>query len=93
MRTADGFLPVNGQSRSRHRRDSTDTTRLLTAVSGRSSAFQLRAALLTRECLLADWHRLHMLAVTTPHLRTLLVRFSSLGHLTIFYAYLIFYVL
>jgi hypothetical protein len=26
-------------------------------------------ALLARECLLADWHRLHMLAMEAPHLR------------------------
>ena len=55
----------------RRRPDSaaTDTTRLLTAVSGRSTALQLRVALLARERLLADRHRLHMLAVVTPHLR------------------------
>ena len=49
--------------------DSTNTTRLLTALSWRSPALQMCVALLALECRLASRHRLHMLAVQTPHLR------------------------
>ena len=60
---------VSGQSKPRHRSDSTDATRLLTAVSGRSAALQMCVTLLAHECRLADWHHLHMLAGPTLQLR------------------------
>ena len=69
VRTTNRFLrPVTGQSPSRHGRDSTNATRLLIVVSGRSTALQMCLTLLAHECRLASRHRLHMLAAldTSP---------------------------
>ena len=63
--------PSTAKAQPRHRSDrtNTNTPHLLTAVSGRTTGgSDVRLALLARMPL-ADWHRLHMLAVQTPHLR------------------------
>ena len=62
-------------------RHSATTTRLLelAARRGGSAVPQMCLALLACKCLLADWHRLQMLAVQALHHRGLLVRFRLRG--------------